>query len=109
MPSTTIADHGLAIDLDSDAAGATQEEIDAWLEEGKGGFTVEQLQEAFRSVQDKEHWKNPIDAVVDRDQTAVLDKAIPFMTGTPAEFEDVEGQPGKVRVTADGYFLGPCN
>lgn len=31
------------------------EKIDKWLEDGKGGYTTEELQEAFRKVANPEH------------------------------------------------------
>lgn len=109
MPRATITDSGVAIDLESDEPGATQAELDAYIDDSLGGFTIEQLHEAFGAVQDKEHWKNPIDAVVARDRVEVLTRAIPFMTGTFADFDDVGCAPGMIRVTAPGYFAGPCN
>ena len=89
--------------------GMTGAEIDAYLAQATCGFTQAQIEAAFESVQDAQHWKNPINAIVDRAQIEVLTRAIPYYTGTPAFFDDVEGQPGKVRVTADGYYAGNCN
>jgi len=83
--------------------------IDAFLEEAKGGYTVAQLQEAFDSVKDADHWKNPIDAIVDADRRDVLARAIPWYTGTTAEFHDLPDDPARLRVTAPGYYEGPCN
>lgn len=99
----------LRIDAGGSGPGLSQADVEAYLRESLGGFTPDQLNDAFTAVQDKDHWKNPIDAVVDRSQIEVLTRSIPYHTGTFASFEDVEGQPFKVRVTADGYFAGPCN
>ena len=74
-----------------------------------GGYTHDQLSEAFDVVKDHEHWKNPIDAVVSADKRDVLTHAIPYFTGTAADFDDEGLDPGKLRVFADGYFAGPCN
>lgn len=74
-----------------------------------GGYTMEELEAAFTAVQNSDHWKNPIHAIVARDQVGVLTKAIPWYTGTSADFDDVDGQPDKVLVTAPGYYAGPCN
>lgn len=76
---------------------------------GMGGYTHQQLDEAFDKVKDPDHWKNRIDAVVDADMRDVLDVAIPYFTGTAADFDDEDMEPGKLRVFADGYFAGPCN
>lgn len=87
---------------------ATKEEIDAHLKAARGGYTQEQLQTAFDLVKDAAHWKNPIETIIDRDQMDVVDKAVPWFTGTVASFEETDDRT-KVRVTADGYYLGPCN
>lgn len=78
-----------------------------FLEEGKGGYSLEQLTEAFDKVKDENHWKNPIDAIVPSDQKDILEKAIPWFTGTEAVFEKCK-KDGHLRVTAPGYFAGPC-
>lgn len=85
-----------------------KDQIDEWLEKARDGFALEELQEAFDLVKDEEHWKNPIDRVVDESQIRILRAAIPWMTGTEAIFLPVD-EPGKIRVKADGYYLGPCN
>ena len=110
MTRLTIEGQAIQVDLQAEGGtGASKQEIDAFLEEGKGGFTIEQLEQAFDSVKDKEHWKNPIDAVVEADQRDVLSRAIPWYTGTEAEFHEINGDGSKLRVTAPGYFAGPCN
>ena len=109
MPRPTISDHTIAIDLAADGPGSTQDEIDAFLADGMGGYTKEQLEAAFDAVKDQAHWKNPIDAVVEPTMRDVLEHAIPFFTGTPADFDEVEGRPHVIRVMAAGYFAGPCN
>lgn len=110
MTRITIEGQAIQVDLHAEGGtGASTQEIDAFLEEGRGGFTIEQLQDAFDTVKDREHWKNPIDAVIDAGQREVLSRAIPWYTGTEAEFHAIEGDPCKLRVTAPGYFAGPCN
>lgn len=76
---------------------------------GPEGYRPAQLSAAFDLVKDADHWKNPIDAVVDEDMMDVLAESIPYYTGTPATFFEIDDQPGKLRVTAPGYFAGPCN
>lgn len=87
---------------------ATPDRIAEMLDAARRGYTDEQMQEAFDLVKDADHWKNPIDRIVDRKHVDVLDVAITWYTGMPAFFEDVD-DPAKVRVTCDGYFAGPCN
>lgn len=99
----------LRVDLIGAGAGMTPEQIEQYLKDSTGGYTHEQLDEAFRQVQDADHWKNPIDAVVDRSMWDVLAVAIPYFTGTDADHDDVDGQPDRIRVFAPGYFAGPCN
>lgn len=82
--------------------GATRRDIEAWLKESMGGYTSEQLREAFRKVADSEHWKNDVDAVVPSSMRDILERAIPFHTGGAAVFEDLGG--GRMRVRAPGYW-----
>lgn len=109
MPRLSIVDHGIAVDLESHAPSATPQEIETFLAAGMGGFTIEQLTDAFDAVKDKAHWKNPIDATAELTMRGVLEHAIPYFTGTPADFDEIEGQPNVIHVTAPGYFAGPCN
>jgi hypothetical protein len=81
---------------------ADSKQIDEWLEKGKGGYTAEQLQEAFRKVSNKEYWKNDVDAVVPADMKDILQYAVPWHTGGDVEIADLGD--GTIRVTAPGYF-----
>ena len=77
--------------------------IERWLEEAQGGYTVEQLKEAFQVVRNSGHWKENIDAVVDADLGPILRYAVPWFTGGMApDVEDLGN--GKIRVTAAGYW-----
>jgi hypothetical protein len=69
-------------------------------------YTREQLVQAFEKVQDKKHWKNPINSFCKEEEKEITNEAIIYFTGTEAEF----GKPinGVVSVTALGYYLGPC-
>lgn len=74
--------------------------------------TREELKAAFEKVQNKEHWKNPIDAFISPDDYEVTDEAIAFFTGTRINScVVISGGPnkGKWHIKADGYYLGPCN
>jgi len=74
--------------------------------------TREELKAAFEKVQNKEHWKNPIDAFIDPKEYGIIDDAISYFTGTRINYAVVErGGPndGKIHIKADGYYLGPCN
>lgn len=86
----------------------TKEQIDSYLRESMGGYSAEELRAAFKQVQDAEHWKNPIDAIISREMIPILERAIPFITGTDATFIDTDDAM-KARVVAAGYWAGPCN
>jgi len=68
------------------------------------------LSKAFRRVEDRAHWKNPVNAVVDVANDydrALLHEAIVFFTGSLPTFTVVPGGtlPGcRYRVTAAGYY-----
>lgn len=81
---------------------ADSKKIDKWLEDGKGGYTTEELQEAFRKVANPEHWKYDIDTVVSADLKGVLKYAVPWHTGGAVEI--IDAGDGKIRVVAPGYF-----
>lgn len=99
----------LEVRLDGTGTGMTSDQIETYLKDAAGGYSQDALSAAFNAVQDKTHWKNPVNAIVDRDQIEILTRAIPWFTGTEAAFSDVDGDPDKVVVTAPGYFAGPCN
>lgn len=98
----------LVIDYTQQHQGPTADQVDAWLRNSKRGFTLEQLRSAFDRVKDDSDWKNPIDSFVPADQCKILEHAIPWFTGTHAEFESTD-DPDLVRVMAAGYYAGPCN
>ncbi len=95
----------------------TSDEMDSlarqWLAHSAihGGYTKAELTASFNKVKNKDHWKNPIDAVIPFDDHAITEKAIEFFTATKASFFRVGGIDGKVRmrVTAPGYYAGPAN
>lgn len=76
--------------------------IDKWLEEGRGGYTTEELREAFNKVADKEHWKNDIDVVVPANLKDILGYAVPWHTGGKVEIVDLND--GMIHVVAPGYW-----
>lgn len=72
-----------------------------------------QLNDAFKLVQPKDHWKNPINVVLalTADEREMVREAIVFFTGSVARFETVafdadRQRPNRFtyRVTAAGYF-----
>lgn len=76
------------------------------------GFTVEELKEAFNMVQNKQHWKGPIRAVVrcDERKLEMIRAAIMFYTATEAEVERLSETSDGVlyRIKAPGYWNGPA-
>lgn len=107
---TSVDGAAIRVDLDApdDAPSMNEEQIMDFLEAARGGYTGEELNAAFDMVKDAGHWKNPIDAVIPRDQQDVVDKAIAWFTGTEASFYGHD-DPEKLIVRAPGYFAGPCN
>ena len=67
-------------------------------------YTQQQLHDAFTKVQDKQHWKNPIDALVEKKDIDIVTEAIIHFTGSIPTFQPKKGS-GKYRVQAAGYFL----
>lgn len=73
------------------------------------GFTQSELRTAFEIVQNRSHWKGPIDALVFPDLREVVAAAVVHFTGTSATFARSSANPSALRVTAPGYWAGPCN
>jgi hypothetical protein len=107
MPDSVQVILGVEVDLTGKPVSKTPFDAAKFLEEGRGGFTDDQIKAAFDLVADPDHWKNPIDAIIDRGQQEVVAVAISWYTATPAEFEETD-DPDKVRVIAEGYFNGPA-
>ena len=70
----------------------------------KEEFSVEEMNEAFKYVQDTEHWKNPIYALVPSDMLRVVEKAIVYYTGSWPEVYPTDDLDAFI-VEADGYFI----
>ncbi|MAM38799.1 MAG: hypothetical protein CL949_09945 [Erythrobacter sp.] len=85
-----------------------QSAVEKYLEKARGGYSHIEVSAAFNLVKDQADWKNPIDQIVPITERDILSYAIPYFTGTSAEFEDVE-DPLKIRCKAPGYYAGPCN
>jgi hypothetical protein len=79
-----------------------QKQVETFEKDLLGGYKREDLLAAFNAVQDKEHWKNPINAEVpegmDREMLAY---AIWFFTSSVCRFSK---RKGVTRVKAAGYF-----
>ena len=67
-------------------------------------YTVEQLQQAFTSVQNSEHWKNPISATINKDDQALVHEAIVYFAGCNPQFEPIMGTE-LLTVKAVGYYI----
>lgn len=77
--------------------------IEEWLEKGKGGYSLDELNAAFDQVKNPDHWKQDIDAVVPSALRDVLVYAIPWFTGGgEIVFHDLSD--GRIRVVASGYW-----
>lgn len=70
-------------------------------------FMQSELSAAFDRIANIQHWKGPIDAVIDADQLLVSQVAVQFYTATELT---VTGSPemGKLRVQSIGYAAGPA-
>ena len=71
---------------------------------------------AFERVQNADHWKGPVNKVLDAtiDEVEVISLAIPHFTGTRAYTYiigtvDKKKMAGRFQIKADGYWAGPCN
>jgi hypothetical protein len=77
--------------------------LDTWLDAMRGGYTSEQLKEAFELVQPKPHWKAEIQATVPSDtDMKLLDTAIIYYTGAGISYQ--ERRTDGIYVEAPGYW-----
>ena len=66
---------------------------------------VQTMDAAFKEIQNKEHWKMPIDHILDSCDDAkqkLITNAVIFYAGCVPNFKRLPN--GKVRVTAVGYY-----
>lgn len=88
--------------------GKTQPfDAEAYLNASRGGFTDAEIKAGFDLVKPANHWKDPIDAIIDQDQQEIVAVAIAWFTACEAAFTKADNST-KVRVTAPGYFNGPA-
>jgi hypothetical protein len=69
-------------------------------------YSQQELEDAFKLIRPKGHWKDPIRCVLKKPTEETLDRvsrACSHFTGSLAEFETLPN--GDVRVTAAGYYL----
>lgn len=71
-------------------------------------FSRQEMEKAFRAVQDKEHWKNPINSCVRAEDVEVTKEAIVYFTATEATLGENLGN-GWYKIMAPGYYLSNCN
>ena len=67
-------------------------------------YTQSQLEQAFQKVQNKNHWKGPIDSYIQAHERDLISAAISHFTATQANFTIQSN--GWLRVKAKGYRLG---
>ena len=67
-------------------------------------YTFEQLQQAFTSVQNSEHWKNPISATINKVDQDLVHEAIVYFAGCNPRFEPIMGTE-LLTVKAAGYYV----
>lgn len=67
-------------------------------------YTQEQLENAFKKVRNREHWKNPIDTFIRIEEIPIVASAIHYFTATVANFTRVtteeHGSPGYAEMVA---------
>lgn len=68
----------------------------------RGGYTQDQLKNAFTLVESQENWKYPIDAEIPANDRHIVATAIEFFAGGQATFT-AAGE-GRLRVKAPGYY-----
>lgn len=70
-------------------------------------YNQDQLKQAFEAVQNKDDWKEPIDAYITANDIEVTREAVVHFTATEAKIE-YDAVMGMYHVTAKGYRNGPA-
>ncbi len=66
------------------------------------GYTHAELDAAFKKVEDKTNWKNPIDAVIPTSEYPVTAAAVTFFAGS--NLDALPAGDGMYQVKAPGYY-----
>lgn len=76
------------------------------IEMHEGKFSSEQLQEVFNKIKDSEHWKYPIDVLVEESWVDITQASICHYQGCipSTEFEEKIDGRNWFRITSDGYM-----
>ena len=97
----------------------TENQTKEYMKTLMGGYTEEQLQEAFNEVKNKDDWKSAIDTVVlDKtdEELKCIQFAVQFYTATECELIDLEFTEAPegcdvrraTKVKSVGYRMGPA-
>jgi len=70
-----------------------------------GQYSRDQLADAFKQVENKDNWKNPIKADVSFKDLAVTVAAIEFFTAASCNVSIHPTKPGYFLVESKGYYL----
>ena len=65
-------------------------------------YSRAELEEAFKLVQDKQHWKGPVKGIVANDKVDIVRESVNFFA-----YGNVTAQPygkNRTRITAPGYW-----
>ena len=87
----------------------TENQTQQFMKTIMGGYTEEQLQDAFNKVKNPDDWKAPIKATVEvegPEEVELICFAVNFYTATPCDACDEPD--GKATFTAPGYRRGPA-
>lgn len=83
-------------------------QIDKWLSDAQGGFTLDELTAAFNQVKNPENWKLPISVTVPADcDPEIISRAITWFTGCRADITAVQDSKSRTtgwHVEAVGYY-----
>lgn len=70
---------------------------------GDEKYTRDQLDDAFKKVANKEHWKYPVNAEISEEDRDITERAIIYFTGSVPHFTKKKN--GRLRVRAVGYYV----
>ena len=74
-----------------------------------GGYTQQELDDAFALVKNPDDWKAPIATGIDANHDfRIIEAAVIYFTGTVPMIYGNPRHPRTTFIRADGYRMGPC-
>lgn len=100
MTDVVVTDTLLLVEVPPPAAPKAESSLESKL---CFGYAREQLEAAFKKVQNPKNWKLAVSGIIDEKDVALTSAAIAFFTGSAMDVTQ-KFKNGRVRIWAAGYY-----